>query len=251
VTKSSVEGLPKTENYFIAVDATPFLNYLGNTFNGKTNNALNLNSTTIYGKYFLSNENAVRVILSVNSSNNTNRYYVQDDAALASDPLSTDQVTDIHKDKNRSFYLAGGYEFRENYKKFVGFYGGQLGYAYSRNTDEYIYGNPMSALNQAPTTAWGSPATRTLFDDSGKSHTVSLGLLAGVEYYFMRHACIGGEIGLNVAYTWESQGDTKYEEWDGSQAYEYDRPNSPGDTYLSIRSALPFTYGGLYLGFFF
>ena len=67
---ASEEYLPTAGNFALGVDATPIFNYIGNLFNGTNtapgnSNTLDLSSSAIYGKYYLSDRLAVRGTLAI------------------------------------------------------------------------------------------------------------------------------------------------------------------------------------------
>ncbi len=108
--------LPEEGDVTIGINAIPFLKYLGNCFSDAGDNTINAKkiggvpsvgfpvapglqnpTISIFGKYFLTDQTALRLNVGIGIGSKTQRKYVQDDAALAADPLSAAQVEDSYK----------------------------------------------------------------------------------------------------------------------------------------------------------
>lgn len=253
VNKHGTPILPKAGDIAIGIEATPYLNYIGNMFNNSTNNTLNLGSNTLYFRYFLADDAAVRVMLRINNSTSTNRYYVQDDAGIMADPLSRAQTEDAYTSRNRDFILGLGYQKYRGYGRLRGFYGAQIHGGFTKNSYEYTYGNPFTSVNTAPSTHWGNQNSRITKGDNGLTKIFGGGLLAGVEYYFLPKICVGGEVNLNYSYERGGQGDGTAERWNGSSVVSETTPYTPGNTHSSFSTSRPgvMVDGQLYLMFHF
>lgn len=233
LTKSGYKFLPEKGDYALGIDATPFLDFIGNSFNGNQANTLfggfsgvgspfeyGANTLAIYGKYFLEADRAVRGKLMINTGSDTDKQTVRDDYAYYQMPTYNGQtVIDSKVTTGTSIALSAGYEFRRGYRRVQGFYGGEIGLGYSTgNTETYEYANPATTDNQRPTTAnfagnvisaaanaaKGLPATpgRILESNPGNRFDVMLGGFVGVEYFIFPKLSIGGELGLQfTAYT--------------------------------------------------
>lgn len=249
---------PKAGDFGIGVSAIPYLNYLGNFFGKEDDNNLSLGDQVLYGKYFLTDASAVRVAVYANNYTDTDNFYSQDDAALAVDPASTAQVVDTRKWTSRNMSLTLGYEMRKDRNRFTFLYGANIGYGFSRFKTEYTYGNPISGLNPEPTDFFGvglsGTTARTLSSDNGITHTISAGLFAGLEFFVAKQIALGADFSLGYALSLGTQSDATYEEWNGTEVYEFDRPSSPGSTrgdfdtnqYSSLTNA-----GAIYVHFYF
>lgn len=223
--------LPEAGDVTIGINAVPFLNYLGNMFGKTQNNSINpaeiggvpavpgLNNPTmsIFGKYFLTDQTALRLNVGVGINSTTQSNYVQDDAAVAEDPLSVDKVEDSYKYRNSGMSVAVGYEWRRGGKRLQGFWGGQAILAYSNSKHFFGYGNAITEVNQDPTqyddnNNWTFPTTqptldniggnsRLLMQSDGRSWTYGVGGFVGVEYYIAPKISIGCEMSLNLLWT--------------------------------------------------
>lgn len=253
-SKKGIPILPQAGDWAIGADAGPYLDYFGNMFNNSTNNSLNLGSQTLYLRYFLSNNKAVRLLVGIDKSNSASRYFVRDDAAFFKDPLSRTQTEDksVYNYTSTDFDL--GYQIFRGYGRLRGFYGAHLTYSISRSRTSYTYGNPISASNPTPTSYFGySNNARTLESDNGYYQSVGAGLIAGVEYYFAPKICVGGEITATVYNSWKSEGNYKTEMWNGSKVVELNTESTPaGRTGTGFYTSRPANFGGsLYLMFHF
>lgn len=226
----------------IGINAIPFLKYLGNCFSDAGDNTINAKkiggvpsvgfpvapglqnpTISIFGKYFLTDQTALRLNVGIGIGSKTQRKYVQDDAALAADPLSAAQVEDSYKYRSTGFSLAAGYEWRRGGKRLQGFWGGQAVVAYSNSKHFFNYGNAITEINQTPSqtsTVWDNPVSgqtvptlnpdignnsRLLQQNDGRSWTYGVGGFVGVEYYIAPKIAIGCEMSLNLLWTTEGK----------------------------------------------
>lgn len=247
--RSARDCFPKAGDIGIGFDAAPFLNYLGNAFNGTVDNSLNLSDNTLNFRYFLSDNSAARLALRINSSKDVNNFYVADDAAQMNDPLSQNQLEDRRIELNNSYELRPGYQTFRGQNRLRGFFGGDLFFAYSKYSQEFEYGNQMTDINPAPTTAAysGSAARRALKTNYGAQVSLGLGAFTGAEYYIMPNVCIGAELGLIYAQTLGSQSNAQYETMVNSVYVIHDQEIAPGDRTRSLETTFPSSYGNLYL----
>lgn len=221
-TKKSKEYLPAAGDVTLGLNLLPFLNYFGNMLNGNTDNGLSLDqiggnavfpinpgmnasSFSIFGKYFLTDRTAVRVNLGVGVNTKTHKYYVDDQSAMAIDPLAVDQVVDHKKINQSGFSLALGYEWRRGYRRLQGFWGGQLLLGYTVDKNSYSYGNAITEANQNPQTSLTDAPikniggnSRLLSANNGSTFTGGIGGFTGVEYYIAPKIAIGCEVSLNM-----------------------------------------------------
>ena len=246
-TTQGSKYFPKAGDFGIGFDASPFLYYLGNAFNGTEDNSLNLNDNTLYFRYFLSDNSAARVALRINSTKEVDNRYVRDDAAFMEDPLSQNKVEDRAIYSRNNYELKLGYQVFRGENRLRGFFGADLFLGYSKENNEYEYGNQMTVLNPIPTSAFGSGAERQLTRNYGSEFSVGVGAFTGAEYYFMSKACLGVELGLLYGQSFEGQSNESYETMVESIYVTGDREERPGDRNRSIQNTLPYAYGNLYL----
>jgi hypothetical protein len=252
VSKSGVAILPAAGDFAIGIDALPYINFMGNIFNNTDDQSLNPYSTNLYLRYHLSETDAIRVIVSVSDYASISRVYVQDDAARFADPTSQAFVEDKTTSYVTDLNLNIAYQKSRGYGRLRGIYGAHVNcniYDYSR---EYQYGNDFTAANTAPSTHFGNLDERDVETKNGTQLTLGLGLLGGIEYYFMPKACIGFEIDLGYGFSYNGQGTRKTEQFLGLNVVEMDKPNTPsGVNYRGLSSSRVTNYNGLYVMFHF
>ena len=254
-SKKGIPILPAKNDWAIGADVLPFLQLIGNIFYNVPDNETNVIYQTIYGRYMISDNTAIRANFSISNSQTYERLYVQDDAAVFMDPLSQVQTEDSKKTSLSSYGIDLGILKFRGYGRLRGFYGLHAGYSVFREGYFYSYGNPITSINNTPSSGFSYTAegARLLEKDHGIVNTVAGGIIAGIEYYFMPKICIGGEITLSGLYSWQSQGNSKYEWWNGYQTEVFDAAEVPPGTYkISFYTQRPANFAtSLYLMFHF
>jgi len=226
--KNGVNILPEAGQFAIGFDALPFLRYAGNMFNGNTNNnnpsALfpqngGFTGVNLYGKYFLSESNAIRARVGVNQSTTQTVGRVQMDGQV--NPQNNIEVEDQMITNNFDFELGGGMEFRRGKGRLMGVYGGEVFFNLSTFNRKYTYGNAFNASNQQPTASnfgtgnlQNGGARRVVEAISPNSFGVGARAFAGVEYFFAPQISIGAEFNLGIGYQGTNRSAVITEEWD-------------------------------------
>ncbi|GHT13636.1 hypothetical protein AGMMS4956_10110 [Bacteroidia bacterium] len=198
--------LPKAGDFALGIDATPFLSYLGNIFSSGGNTAPSFDGVdnTIYGKYFLKDNAAIRAKLHLQFEQSKYKQTVPDDYVAIADPTNTEATAvDVRKDITNGVALQLGYEWRRGKGKVQGFCGGELLIGYLHEKEVYDYANAITAANQSPSTGfitYPNIGERIVENKWGGVFSVGLGAFVGVEYFFAPQISIGGEFGLGVIY---------------------------------------------------
>lgn len=215
--KKGINIMPVKGEFAVGINAAPMLSYIGDIF-GRTgsNSAHNGNkflndyfgSNTIYGKYMLTDDNAVRANFSLTDQKYTYKYNVYNDGVNSPDSTLIDTRVSMYS----NFNIGLGYEFRRGKSRLKGIYGGEVVLMRSQSKTRYEYGNAFSSSNQTPTSAFnangsnlgtnGAPVAERLVSNI-QSRQLGIGLRAfvGVEYYFTPKICIGTEFGQALSYT--------------------------------------------------
>lgn len=205
-TKSGQKILPQKGDFAMGIDATSFLKYAGNMFNGKNDNDAPFfefsdnifTSPTIYGKYFLEDNRALRVKLHIGFGSETDKTTVsQKPAPDNDDELNPATVTDEKTIKRNGLGITAGYEFRRGYGRLQGFFGPEVGIGFNSSSISYEYGNKM---NEEYINANGESSRKTK-ETNGTTLAFQVGGFAGVEYFVAPKLSIGAEVGLGVKYT--------------------------------------------------
>jgi len=225
--KNGVAVLPEAGSYAIGFDALPLLRYAGNMFNGNTNNNVfagfanqggTANGGTLYGKYFLSETNAIRARFSINQSTvqDVNRVILDGQSI----PQSNIEVEDELITSNFGINLGGGMEWRRGKGRLMGVYGAEALIGLNTSNQSYTYGNAITAGNQAPTTSnYGNNIvgnSRVISRTNPNSFTLGAFGFAGVEYFFAPQISVGAEFTLGLSYTGTNRSEVVREEWDAN-----------------------------------
>jgi hypothetical protein len=257
VNKNGVPILPEAGDIALGIDMVPFLNFVGNIANQTTNNSYNgqflSNGNTLYGKYFLSSDMAVRGRVGLYNRTSNLKNYVQDDAALYVVPKSPDMVVDVYKYVRHDYLIGAGIEKRRGKGRLQGFFAAEVNLLFGSNKDTYTYGNSFSEINQTPTTtSFGSNLTGNgrILEDKGNTYFgVGLNGFLGVEYFIMPNVSLGSEVGWGINYRSYSQSNNVEEIWNGNAAEEITNLDSPGNNYFGYGLTNP--TASLYLMFHF
>ena len=251
LTKNGYRYLPVKGDYAIGIEATPFFEYMGNMFNGTSNNAspfANGYKGAIYGKYFLENNRAIRAKLNLNIYSETINGAVPNDGALPADLYSTG--IDEKKMNAAAVEVLAGYEFRRGHGRVQGFYGGEVGLGYRGGKDAYTYANPFTALNQTPSTSdFLEDGTPTAYSATSRATETKYGAVieatiagfVGVEYFFAPHISMGAEFNLALKMGGSAQNEYTVERWNTTtnsvETYSYRMFSNEGS---SLSSSNPY-----------
>jgi hypothetical protein len=212
-TKSGQQVLPQAGDFAISIDATPILKYAGNVFNGNTdNNNTNwfyngdniFSAPSIVGKYFLTDNTALRAKLHLGFSSYTDVDLVNDVNSTATPPA---KVEDKETYKNNGLGLTVGYELRRGYGRLQGFFGPEVGVGISSNSTSWKYGNDLGSKN---------PTNRYKKISSGTTFAANIGGFVGVEYFVAPKISVGAEANLGIGFASTGRGKTESERWTGS-----------------------------------
>lgn len=239
-SKKGESILPEKGDWSIGIDATPFLNYIGNFF-GTPNKAPTFNwlstNNTIVGKYFLEDQTAIRVGLRIGANNNTKRFNTDDRVAALTPgvyPAAFAQKENKWVRSSSAFGLSAGLEKRKGKTRLQGLYGGEIGFYISSAKDKFTYGNkliaPGSGVTAITVDAVGDSIPGALNIDKnppvastdlngariterkyGTQFSFGLRGFIGVEYFMLPKISIGGEFGMGLGFTTIGKSSTTYE----------------------------------------
>ena len=180
----------------------------------------------------------------------TYREYVNDDKALALNPMAADQVADAINLNYTGGGITAGLEFSAGKNlRFVGGFG--LMYSFGGGDVTFNYGNQITALNQKPTTMQKIDKNINEFASSGCTwmdygrplHQKNVGISQGigiyanlgVEWFFMKNVSLGATVDITpLMVAFQPQTYTTYEGFDKyhNQVAQYNDLVSPGSCYL-------------------
>ena len=214
--KRGVAILPKAGDFALGIDASSPLTYLGNFFSNASNSAPTLQgfNESIYGKYFLRDNRALRARLTLDLSTTARKAFVRDD----DNPSETNYTfQDVQKNNSAKVNLGVGYEFRRGKGRVQGFYGGEALLGVSVSNYKYEYANGFKSSNQSPTsTSFGTNNTtngRDVTRKPGNTFSFGVGGFVGVEYFFAPQFSIGGEFNLRLKLNCAGKSETTRESW--------------------------------------
>tara|TARA_B110000305_G_scaffold87690_1_gene98823 strand:+ start:894 stop:1784 length:891 start_codon:yes stop_codon:yes gene_type:complete len=258
-SKNGFNILPEKGDFAVGLSTSPIFNYLGNIFNGNTGNTspnanfmsnpqLSTPANHLFAKYFLTDKTAVRATLEYGGTDNQNKLYVQDDAAIFADPLSNANSEDMERSISSSIILGVGYEMRRGKSRIQGYYGGNVFFMLQNSRTEYSYGNPFSELNPTPSTSdFGTNVlagdSRILVDYNGQTMGFGIGGLFGLECFIFPKLSLGAELGYNYIYTKTGQSRYQYEEWNVNiveEKYEVESPTSTSNSWGTLNPSANF-----------
>ena len=219
--------LPEAGDFAIGFNAIPALCFIGNTFNANINNvfigqnkfASNLGQNVIFGKYMLSDKNAIRAHFRFGVQKESLKNNVTDDTQTSPDSIVTDKAF-----LNNSCSTFGvGYEFRKGKGRVQGIYGGDVFFQQLGNKESYEYANAFSLSNQTATTttnfvtgACSPQVDRMTSKKGGTNYGLGLRPFVGIEYYFTSKISFGSEFGWNILYSKTTETETVLEYYDTS-----------------------------------
>ena len=196
-------------------------------------------SQSIFGKYMLTDNNALRMTLYNGGSDAVTNYEVFDDRANS--PDST--VVDKYGSNSSTTYISAGYEWRRGKTRLRGIYGGEAVLSWSNSSRSYTYGNAMDATNLTPTSSIGyynQDYGRILEENFGSTFGIGVRGFVGVEYYIAPKIAMGTEFGWRVMMSKSNKSSYTYERFDpfadsgaGAIVTHTDTPNLGSRTFSS------------------
>lgn len=226
---------PEQGDFAIGFDVTPVLRYVGNFFNGNTNNTAMDNGlqgspvmdgvfqgpvASIMAKYMLTDQLGLRANIGLLNRNTHTRLYVDNDV-YSQLPHDQDVAGDAQLIDHRTVKVSGGSinigpEWRVGKRRVQGVFGVDAMVAFQNTKTSYAWGNALTDVNQSPTTSWQQEAWvnnyRTL-EHYNQGHNVYAGLLGhvGVEFFVAPKIALGAEVNVNAYWQFGSQEYRKFE----------------------------------------
>ena len=201
-------------------------------------------------KYQIKEKMAFKASLGFSGADINYREYVNDDRALALNPMSEDQVADAVNLKYTGGGITAGIEYSTGKNlRFVA--GAGLMYSFGGGQVDFKYGNTITEVNQHPTTmekidkninefassgcTWMDYGRPVKEYNIGVSHGIGIYVNLGLEWFFMKNASIGATVDLTpIMVAFQPQTYTIYEGYDkyNGKVAQYNDLVSPGSTYL-------------------
>ncbi len=177
--------------FAMTFNANPVLNYVGNMFNGTTNNTFSafegvdsddlFGGVTISGKYFLKDNLAVVAGFGFNNNYDVSNNY--------SDPSDREKLTSFGRNSTTAFMALVGGEYRlQAGRRLQPIFGANLVYVH---TNSWNYNESTDGATDGDYHYSGAPANK-----------IGLMLNAGVEYFISTQISVGANLDFAIAKTW-------------------------------------------------
>lgn len=188
-SKKGENYLPEAGDWAISFNADGIFEYVGNAFNGNTNNnapgVAQIRNNAFVGKKFTSDKNALRVVANLGFGSNSN-----------TTPNSVTGETDEIKTSGFDLQAGLGKEWRKGKTRLQGFYGADALVTVSSNT------------NERTTT---DTATGTFIDSEENKSGLALGLgvqgFLGAEYFIFPKFSLGAQYTYRVGFDLQGKGE--------------------------------------------
>jgi hypothetical protein len=259
---------PKAGDIAIGVDMGNLIKFTGNSIFGNTDigsdiDAVNAFQSNFFGKYFLSNDMALRARLGIGVNNSKTREFVRDDFAFLNDPFTNQQTVDTRFLRSHGIELGIGMELRRSLWRVQGYAGAEVFFGYERRNLYYEYGNDITAANQLPSTtlfvnngtvenlvhpeiAYAAGNDRILQKENRYILNYGGGLFMGADLFLSRNISVGVEFKLEARASYEGEQIVVAEGWRVDDKYNlevYDRRDVnitvPASTSFQLK---PITY---------
>lgn len=224
--KNGVDIMPVSGEFAVGVGVgfDALFTWTGDLF-GLTGSNTSMNNTwvnnplfggttvSIWGKYMVSDNNALRMSIANSGNDNTFLYETFDDRS--NDPDSI--VIDKERFNSSQTYVSAGWEFRRGKTRLRGIYGGDAMLSWENSHEHYTYGNQLGATNLTPTTNvgfWDNNFGRATQIRNGATFGIGVRAFVGVEYFVAPKICIGTEFGWSALYEISGASDTHFERYD-------------------------------------
>jgi len=250
-SKNGHEILPQAGDFAIGMDAVPVLNFGLNVVNifGNTGHTaqhpgyVSGFTNVLSGKYFMSETQALRVRLGINTMNTSTKTF-GDDPLTPTAVLNGTAENILLQTSNtamRNIFIGGGMEFRRGHNRLQGYYGGEVFLGFASNSTKNKYEIEYNeGAEDSLYIATGS--SRNLSTKTGTAITFGLRGFAGVEYFVAPKISIGAEFGWGFGLTTSARGKNEVENW-GIE------PGTTGTTNAVYIEETPGNTSGRQLGF--
>lgn len=258
-TKCEKDYLPKQGDWAVGIDVVPVLKYIGNAFNGNTDNSIDhlggtpftkgsnyfnsdlMPDVSITGKYLLTDEWALRANLGLMIRSEYWREYTPDDKAAIGNPFGDEKVIDKVHASRSGMSLSMGAEYRKGSRRVQGVFGAGVLFAFQQSKNKYEWGNEMTLTNQLPSI---SPELGKYnngyrpLENFGDASTFYTGLTGsvGIEWFVAPKISLGAEVNLTAYYVFQSQQYIKSEGYNAAMNKIEERTDlkSPGDRFFVL-----------------
>ena len=196
--KKGIAILPEKGEWVIGIDATPFLDYLGNMLriSDQANESPDFAFTAqhpgqLFGKYYLQNNKALRVGLRFGITSHTDK---------DGNPFNSDEIDKL-KQSSLNIGISAGIE---NYKSIKGRLRGFWGYEGGINKTPYIgmnyFGSDVVTGKVDYEDAVTTDGNDSYIEEGGNTIEIFAKGIVGVEYFIAPKISLSGEFGIGLSY---------------------------------------------------
>ena len=231
--------LPAEGEWAISMNIDPFFTFIGNAFNGSTGNAapgvnwVNGNQTII-GKKFIDEKSAYRALVRLGFTSQSFKNFVTDNTIVTPPafPAAMPQKEDKLSIKNTMIGIGAGKEWRRGTTRLQGYYGADAMIWIASSSNNYTYGNTMTAVaapgvTPTPTSTTWDPntgavlnssalASRQILTKQGMTFGIGVRSFIGAEYFILPKIAIGAEYGWGIGFQATGQGTSTVETTGGT-----------------------------------
>lgn len=272
-SEDSKNYLPEQGDMAFGINVKPVLKYVGNIFNGTTNNKLKnlggepvtnnasdfksdiLPTVSIMGKYMFSDNWGVRANVGLMLGKDTDREYVIDDKQAVLDPFNESKLIDTRQTAKNGMSLMLGAEYRKGSKRIQGVFGMGVLFGFYNQNISYDFANAVTPLNDHPTSAsWVKNCKngyRIVNEKTEGNLFYGITGSAGVEWFVAPKVSLGAEVNLSLYHINGGQLYTQSEGYNNvtQQFVERTDLTSPGND--KLRFGTENLGGSLYMAFYF
>lgn len=272
-SEDSKNYLPEQGDMAFGINVKPVLKYVGNIFNGTTNNKLKnlggepvtnnasdfksdiLPTVSIMGKYMFSDNWGVRANVGLMLGKDTDREYVIDDKQAVLDPFNESKLIDTRHTAKNGMSLMLGAEYRKGSKRIQGVFGMGVLFGFYNQNISYDFANAVTELNDHPTSAsWVKNCKngyRIVNEKTEGNLFYGITGSAGVEWFVAPKVSLGAEVNLSLYHINGGQLYTQSEGYNNvtQQFVERTDLTSPGND--KLRFGTESLGGSLYMAFYF
>ena len=206
--------LPEQGDVAFGIDVKPMFKYIGNIFNGSSDNDLDylggepvsakefkseiLPEVSIMGKCMVSDSWAIRANVGVLLKTDMERAYVQDDKNAMLNPFDESKLLDKKNTSKNGMSLMLGTECRKGSDRIQGVLGMGLLFGVISEKITYDYANAVTSVNQQPSSAWPSGPYRPLCVRAVNGVFYGVTGSVGVEWFVAPKVSVGTEVNLSL-----------------------------------------------------
>ncbi|MBK8847185.1 MAG: hypothetical protein IPO27_11825 [Bacteroidetes bacterium] len=245
--KNGVAILPQPKSWGISVSATPFLNYAGNMFSQKGNQAPGFAFTGVHPLsvsvlYVKSEKKIYRLNTRIGVSSVSRDTFV---LIGGSNPNEL-KVANTEKKTISDIQLGAGVQKAIGSSRFQGYYGGEALLRYGSNKTSFKYGESLSdTVNPAF-------SNRVTLVRNGASTGIGVRGFIGAQYFFAPRMSVSAEYGWGFLFEATAKGEIREERWNtdsGSGEITKKITSLPKSSQFNLDNDTG--YGALNLNFYF